>query len=146
VDVAEAPEAEHRAVPRARWPYFGRAQRRLLGCALAIWLASALPWVVIPPIGFWGRASALSVAWMLWGGLMTLAAAIAPFRVVAVVSALTGGATAVYLAGWQALRLMRLCDGGDIAALRCFPGPGLFIALAAGVLAMWQGRRAATGG
>ncbi len=139
MDAGEASPGVHRSVSQPRWPYFGRLQRRLVFCGLAIWVGAALPWVVIRPIIFWARASALAVAWMLWAGLMTLGAGIARFRLLIVASAFAGGGTAVYLAGWQTLRLLRLCDFGDLAALRCFPGPGLLLGFAAGAFAMWQG-------
>jgi hypothetical protein len=112
---------------------------RLVGSAVAMWFAAALPWVVIRPVNFWSGASALAVAWMLWAGLMTVGAAIARSRVIVVVSALSGGGTAVYLAGWQTLHLLRLCHLDDVAGLRCFPGPGVLLSVTAGLLAMWEG-------
>ena len=126
---------------RPRWPYFGQPQKLLLGCGLAMWLGSSLPWVIIRPLGFYGRVSLLALAWMLWAGLMTMGAAIAPWRLVTLVSAVGGGGVAAYLALWQTLRVFQTCPFSKIVYLDCVPGPGVIITFAAGALAMWQGWR-----
>ncbi len=126
---------------RPRWPYFGPAQKVLLACGVAMWVGSSLPWVIIRPLDYYGRASALALAWTLWAGLMTMGAAIAPWRLVTVFSALGGGAVAAYLAGWQTLRVLQTCSFSQLIRLDCVPGPGVIITLAAGGVAIWQGWR-----
>ncbi|MGH9038259.1 MAG: hypothetical protein ACRD0O_21095 [Acidimicrobiia bacterium] len=126
---------------RPRWPYFGQPQKLLLGCGLAMWMGSSLPWVIIRPLGFYGRASLLALSWVLWAGLMTMGAAIAPWRLVTLVSSVGGGAVAVYLALWQTWRVFQACPFSKIVRLECVPGPGVVIILAAGAVAMWQGWR-----
>jgi len=126
---------------RPRWPYFGPPQKLLRACGMAMWVGSSLPWVIIRPLDFYGRASALALAWTLWAGLMSMGAAIAPWRLITVFSALGGGAVAVYLAGWQTLRVVQLCSFGQLIRLECVPGPGVVVAFTAGILAIWQGWR-----
>src|SRR5919106_559789 len=98
---------------RRRWPYFGTAQKMLLGCGLAMWIGSSLPWVIIRPLGFYGRASVLALSWVLWAGLMTMGAAIARWRLVSLLSALFGGVVAVYLTLWQTWRVFDACSLGQ---------------------------------
>jgi hypothetical protein len=85
--------------------------------------------------------SPLALSWTLWAGLMTVAGAMARRRLVLVVSALGGGGTAVFLTGWQVVRLLRICGGADMVGLRCLPGPGVALALTAGAFAVWQAWR-----
>lgn len=126
---------------RPRWPYFGPAQKLLVGCGFAIWIGVALPWVILPPVDIYLRVSPLTVSWLLWAGLMTLAGGIAPWRPAALASAVGGGGTAVYLAMWQTQRLLQRCGLSSLASLDCLPGPGLLLAFGAGALALWQAWR-----
>lgn len=124
---------------RPRWPYFGPLQKVLVGCGLAMWVGSALPWVIIRPFNF--PPSALARAWTLWAGLMTLGGGIARWRLVTVASAVGGGGVAAYLAGWQVLRVIGDCGFDRILRLHCVPGPGVVVTFAAGVVAIWLGWR-----
>ena len=124
---------------RPRWPYFGSAQKILIGCGIGIWMCSSLAWVIIRPFNF--PASALARAWVLWAGLMTMGAGIARWRMVAVISAVIGGGTAIYLGSWQLLKVFDDCDLSHMLDLRCVPGPGLVMTLAAGFISVWQGWR-----
>lgn len=106
-----------------------------------MWVSLALPWVILTPVGFYGRVSSLALSWMLWAGLVSLAGGIAPWQPAVVVSAMAGGGTAAYLALWQARRLLGLCGFSRVVSFDCLPGPGLLIALAAGAFALRQGWR-----
>ena len=114
-----------------RWPYFG-GQANLLLAAIAILIGSALPWAFILGRLLW--ASPLAVMWSFWAGLVTVAAAVAPWRWIAVVSALVGGATAVFFAAWQTARIVEVCA----VSLDCLPGPGVGLLLAGGLAALYR--------
>ncbi len=115
---------------RRRWPYFA-PQALLLFAALAIVIGSVLPWALV--LGQSLRGSPLAVSWTLWAGLMTLAAALVPWRLAFVVSALAGGGTAVALAAWQTERILARCP----LSLDCLPGPGLGLMVAGGAAALY---------
>jgi hypothetical protein len=118
---------------RPRWPYFGPPQKRLVFAGFAIWIGLALPWFIFRPLGISRYASPLAASWVLWAGLMAMAGAMARWRLVALISGLLGGATAMYMGVWQTLLILRRC-GLDLQ-FQCFPGPGVFIVqLAAGVV------------
>ena len=119
------------AVAQERWPYFGKAQKRLLVSGVAIWIGAILPWVLL--LGQSLRATPLAVSWALWAGLMTLAGASVRWRNVATLSAVLGGGGAIYLATWQATKLFGVC-----LSAQCLPGPGLVLLFAAGVFALVQ--------
>jgi hypothetical protein len=114
-----------------RWPYFGRAQKRLLVAGIAMWIGAILPWVLV--LGHSLRAAPLALSWALWTGLMTLAGASVRWRNIATLSAAVGGASAIYLATWQATTLFKVC-----LSTQCLPGPGLVLLFAAGVFALVQ--------
>jgi hypothetical protein len=114
-----------------RWPYFGRAQKRLLVSGVAMWIGAILPWVLV--LGQSLRAAPLALSWALWAGLMTLAGASVRWRNIATLSAVLGGGGAIYLATWQATRLFGVCFSAQ-----CLPGPGLVLLFAAGVFALVQ--------
>ena len=130
-----------RPVPaqKPRWPYFGLTQKRLLFAGFGIWIGTALPWLILRPLGITRYASPLAASWLLWAGLMALAAAVARWRIVALVSALLGGGTALVLSGWQLLLILDRC-GIDLR-FDCVPGPGLFLVIVAAVVVLVQGRR-----
>jgi hypothetical protein len=124
---------------RGRWPYFGAPQRRLVFAGFGIWIGLALPWFISRPLGVSRHASPIAASWVLWAGLMVLAGAVARWRLLALVSALTGGGTAFVLGFWQMLVILQRC-GFDVH-LRCFPGPGLFVVQALAALGLFQGYR-----
>jgi len=114
-----------------RWPYLGRAQKRLMVAGVAMWIGAILPWVLI--LGHSLRATPLALTWALWAGLMTLAGASVRWRNIAALSAALGGGAAIYLAVWQATTLFDAC-----LSTQCLPGPGLIVLLGAGVFALVQ--------
>jgi hypothetical protein len=124
---------------RPRWPYFGQPQKRLLFAGFGIWIGTALPWFFFRPLGITRFASPLAASWLLWAGLMAMAGAVARWRVVALVSALAGGGTALFFGFWQMLVILQRC-GFDLQ-LRCFPGPGVFLIQIAGAVALFQAWR-----
>lgn len=126
---------------KPRWPYFGAAQKRLLFCGFVIWIATALPWLIIRPLGISRHASPLAASWLLWAGLMSMAGAMARWRMLALTSAVLAGGTAIVLAGWQTLDVLDRCQLRHAVALRCVPGPGLFILLVASVFVLFQAWR-----
>lgn len=99
-----------------------------------MWVGAFLPWLLI--LGQSLRASPLAASWALWAGLMTIAAASVRWRTIATLSAALGGGGAVYLAGWQATKLLTVC-----VSLQCLPGPGVLVLFAAGVFALVQAVR-----
>ena len=116
---------------QTRWPYLGRAQKRLLISGIAIWVGAFLPWLLV--LGQSLRAAPLAVSWALWAGLMTIAGASVRWRGIAILSALFGGGTAVYLSAWQTTKLLGVC-----VSTQCLPGPGLAILFGAGIVAVFQ--------
>jgi hypothetical protein len=104
-----------------------------------IWLGTALPWFIFRPLGLSRHAAPLAASWVLWAGLMVLAGAVARWRVLAIFSAVAGGATAFAVAFWQMAVILQRC-GFDVH-LQCLPGPGLFVVQALAVLAAVQGYR-----
>jgi hypothetical protein len=117
---------------RKRWPYLGPPQRALLFAAAGVFLGAALPWALVLEKWLWG--SPLAISWVLWAGLMTIVAAWVRWRAIVVVSALSGGGTAVGFAVWQTVRIFEVCP----LSLHCLPGPGLGVLLAAGAAALYQ--------
>jgi hypothetical protein len=121
---------------RPRWPYFGPPQKRLVFAGFAIWIGLALPWFIFRPLGIARYASPLAASWILWAGLMAMAGAMARWRLLALISALLGGGTALYIGFWQMLLILRRC-GFDLQ-LQCFPGPGVLIVQATAVVVLFQ--------
>jgi hypothetical protein len=119
---------------RRRWPYFPR-QALLLFAAFGIFIGSVLPWALV--LGQSLRGSPLAVSWTLWAGLMTIAAALVPWRIAFALSALAGGGTAVALAVWQTARILDRCP----FSLDCLPGPGLGLMAAGGGAALYLAGR-----
>ncbi|MGH8999536.1 MAG: hypothetical protein ACRDY7_09110 [Acidimicrobiia bacterium] len=127
------------AATKAKWPYFGRAQKLIVFAGVGIWLGLAMPWFIFRPLGITRYASPLAASWVLWAGLMTIAGAIARWRLLAVLSAVGGAGTAFVFAFWQMLRVFQVC-GFDVR-LRCVPGPGVFAVQAAAAFALYQAYR-----
>lgn len=119
-----------RGIDKPRWPYLGALQKNLLLDGLGVWLACALPWAVVLGKALWGAP--MAVSWVLWGGLVTIAGAIAKWRVIAALSGLAGGAVAVFFAAWQTVHIFDGCG----FTLSCVPGPGLGVLLVTGVFAV----------
>lgn len=124
---------------RPRWPYFGPPQKRLLFAGFGIWIGTALPWFVFRPLGVTRYASPLAASWILWAGLMALAGAMARWRMVALVSAVMGGGTALYIGFWQMLLILQRC--GFDTRLQCFPGPGVVLVQATAAVVLFQAWR-----
>lgn len=127
------------AAERPRWPYFGPPQKRLVFAGFGIWIGTALPWFIFRPLGISRYASPLAASWVLWAGLMAMAGAMARWRTLALLSAVMGGATALYIGFWQMLQILQRC--GFDTNLECFPGPGVFAVQAAAVVVLFQAWR-----
>jgi hypothetical protein len=134
VAVTERPEAAR----KPRWPYFGAPQKRLVLAGFGIWIGTALPWFIFRPLDVTRHASPLAASWVLWAGLMVIAGAVARWKVLALLSALAGGATAFTLAVWQMLTVFDACGGVDFG-LNCVPGPGVFVVQGTAAVAIFQG-------
>ena len=119
------PRRRSRADERRKWPYL-HGQGILLVAGLGIIVGTALPWAVVLGQSLWG--SPLAIMWSFWAGLMTLAGSAVRWRLLAVVSAVAGGGTAVAFAVWQTARILDRCP----LSLDCVPGPGLGALLAGG--------------
>jgi hypothetical protein len=104
----------------------------MLFAGLGIFVGAALPWALVLGQSLWG--SPLALSWTLWAGLMTLAAAMIPWRPLFLLSALSGGGTALFFAVWQTARVLDRCP----LSLDCLPGPGLGLLLVAGGAAVYQ--------
>ena len=114
---------------KIRWPYFG-GQGKLLLAAVAILLGSTLPWAFILGKLLW--ASPIALMWTFWAGLVTIAAAVARWRWVVVISSLAGGGTAMFFAAWQTGRILDVCA----LSFDCMPGPGVGLLLVGGLAAL----------
>lgn len=119
---------------KRRWPYLS-GQGQLLLAAIAILVGTALPWALILGQLLW--ASPLALMWSFWAGLVTLAAAVARWRWIVVLSAAGGGATAVFFAAWQTERIVGVCA----LSIECLPGPGVGLLLAGGLAALYRAAR-----
>lgn len=119
---------------RARWPYAGPAQGRLLLASLGIGLGSFLPWVDTAVGSFTGMAG--PGVWSLYAAVLGVAGALVRRHRLAAAHAAVAGAVAVALPVWQGLRLLSICTGGA-----CLPAPGLLLVLLAGGVALAQVRR-----
>lgn len=124
---------------RPRWPYFGPPQKRLVFAGFAMWIGLALPWFIFRPLGISRYASPLAASWVLWAGLMAMAGAMARWRLLALISTLLGGGTALYISFWQMLLILQRC-GFDLQ-LQCFPGPGVLLVQVTAVAVLFQGWR-----
>ncbi|MDQ3891145.1 MAG: hypothetical protein M3312_11435 [Actinomycetota bacterium] len=121
---------------RARkWPYFPGQTMMLVG-ALGILAGTALPWAVV--LGQYLWASPLALTWTLWAGMMALAASVARWRLLVLVSSAVGGCTAVVFAVWQTARIVQSC-----LSVHCLPGPGVVLLLAGGLATLYEGARMA---
>ena len=98
-------------------------------------MGSVLPWAFILGELLW--ASPLALMWSFWAGLVTVAAAVARWRWVVLLSALFGGGTAVYFSIWQTSRILGVCG----LSLDCLPGPGVGLLLAGGLAALYGAAR-----
>lgn len=105
----------------------------LLG-AIALFAGAALPWAVILGKALWGSPTA--VAWILWAALMVLAGGVVRWPVLAAVSGIAGGSTAIFLALWQTAKILSVC-----LSPQCLPGPGLGLVLAGGGAGVLYGLR-----
>ena len=108
--------------------------------AVGMLLGSVLPWAYV--LGRLLSASPSALMWTFWAGLVTLAAAVAPWRAVVIASALAGGTTAVGFAAWQTGRIIDLCG----VSTQCVPGPGLGLLAAGGAVALIRAVALARGG
>lgn len=131
--VTERPES----AKKPRWPYFGPPQKRLVLAGFGIWIGTALPWFIFRPLDVTRHASPLAASWVLWGGLMVIAGAVARWKLLALLSALAGGATAFTLSSWQMLNIVEVCGGVDFS-LNCVPGPGIFFVQGTAAVALFQ--------
>ena len=114
-----------------RWPYF-RGQLQLLLAGVALLFGTALPWAYI--LGNLLNAAPLALMWSAWAGIVTVAAAVAPWRGIVLFSAFAGGATAVFFAVWQTAKIVGICS----LSFDCLPGPGIGFLLAGGVAALYS--------
>lgn len=119
---------------RARWPYLGPPQLRLLLASFAILIGSFLPWVDTAFGTFTGMAG--PGVWTFYAGIVGLAGALLRRRRLALTHAWVAGVACVALPVWQGARLLRLCEGGA-----CVPATGLVLVLGAGVYACLQAHR-----
>lgn len=119
-----------------RWPYFpGQAYLVLAG--LLLLLGTVLPWAFILGKLLW--ASPVALMWTFWAAVVTLAAAVAPWRRVVAFSAFAGGATGLVFGVWQTAKILDVCA----LSLACLPGPGLGVLLSGGLLAAHRAVRIA---
>lgn len=112
-----------------RWPYVGSDQLPLLLSSLVIAVGSFLPWIVVGDLqmsGYHGGG-----LWTFYGATLGIAGALVRRRQLAVASAAAAGATAVGIAAWQVVRLLRRAGFGG-----WHPGIGLVLVLVAGVIAL----------
>lgn len=109
-------------------------QKRLLAASVLILVGAFLPWFYTPFATFTGmRGPGL---WTATVGLLALAGAIVPVRILAVLQAAAAAAICVALPVWQFFRLFNL-----VGMQGWTPGPGLVLTLGGGVLAgvaAWQ--------
>ena len=120
---------------RKRWPYLGPPQRAILFASFGIFLGTALPWAAVVGRFLWG--SPVAITWTLSAGFMALAAGMVRWRLLVVPSAALGGATAVFFAAWQTMRILDRCG----LTIYCLPGPGLGLLLIGGLVAVYQSAR-----
>lgn len=113
---------------KRRWPYY-TGQVQLLLAGIALLFGTALPWAYI--LGNLLSAAPLALMWTAWAGIVTVAAAIAPWRPIVLFSAFAGAATAIAFALWQTGRIVGVCS----LSFDCLPGPGLGFLLAGGIAA-----------
>lgn len=109
-------------------------QMRLLAASVLMLVGAFLPWLYTPLGNITGmRGPGL---WTATVGMLALAGALVPVRVLAVVQAIAAAAVCVYLPVWQFLRIF-----GLVGMEGWMPGPGLVLTFAGGVLAAvsaWQ--------
>lgn len=115
--------------PKRRWPYYA-GQVQLLLAGIALLFGTALPWAYI--LGNLLSAAPLALMWTAWAGIVTVAAAIAPWRSIVLFSAFAGAATAIAFAVWQTGRIVSVCS----LSFDCLPGPGVGFLLAGGLAAL----------
>jgi hypothetical protein len=109
-------------------------QLRLLAASVMMLVGAFLPWLYTPLGNVTGmRGPGL---WTATVGMLALAGALVPVRILAVVQAAAAAVICVALPSWQFLRLFRL-----VGMEGWIPGPGLVLTFAGGVLAAvaaWQ--------
>jgi hypothetical protein len=109
-------------------------QRRLLAATVLILVGAFLPWLYTPLGTVTGmRGPGL---WTATVGMLALAGAIVPVRVLATLQAAAAAAICIALPLWQFFHLFNL-----VGMQGWTPGPGLVLTLAGGVLAAvaaWQ--------
>lgn len=113
---------------KRRWPYY-TGQVQLLLAGIALLFGTALPWAYI--LGNLLSAAPLALMWTAWAGIVTVAAAIAPWRPIVLFSAFAGATTAIAFALWQTGRIISVCS----LSFDCLPGPGVGFLLAGGIAA-----------
>src|SRR5690606_8769085 len=100
-------------------------QKRLLAASVLILVGAFLPWLYTPVGVFTGmRGPGL---WTATVGLLALAGAIVPVRVLAVVQAAAAAAVAVAIPVWQFFHMFSLVGMNGWT-----PGPGLVLTLGGG--------------
>lgn len=109
-------------------------QMRLLAASAMILVGAFLPWLHT----YLGNVGGMRGPglWTATVGMLALAGALVPVRILAVVQALAAAAICIALPLWQFTRLFRL-----VGMQGWTPGPGLVLTLAGGVLcavAAWQ--------
>lgn len=116
-------------------------QMRLLAASAMIIVGAFLPWLYTPVGTITGmRGPGL---WTATVGVLALAGALVPVRVLAILQASAAAALCVALPVWQFLHVFTKVGMGG-----WLPGPGLVLTLAGGVLAgvaawqLWSLRRA----
>lgn len=109
-------------------------QMRLLAASAMILVGAFIPWLYTPLGNITGmRGPGL---WTATVGVLALAGALVPVRVLAILQAVAAAVICVVLPVWQFLRLFNL-----VGMEGWMPGPGLVLTLAGGVLAgvaAWQ--------
>ncbi len=112
-------------------------RRQLLGAVAMVALGSMLPWLVT---GL-GSISGLRGAglWTFYAAMLGLAGALVPHRTLALVQGSVLALAAIALPVWQVVHVVSLVGTGG-----WWPGPGLVLVFAGGVLAAVGVRRMAT--
>lgn len=109
-------------------------QMRLLAASAMILVGAFIPWLYTPLGNITGmRGPGL---WTATVGVLALAGALVPVRVLAILQAVAAAVICVVLPVWQFLRLFNL-----VGMEGWMPGPGLVLTLTGGVLAgvaAWQ--------
>ena len=109
-------------------------QMRLLAASVLMLVGAFLPWLYTPL----GTVSGMRGPglWTATVGMLALAGAIVPVRILAVLQALAAAVICIALPVWQLVHMLRL-----VGTAGWIPGPGLVLTLGGGALAAlaaWQ--------